>query len=242
MKVMQFSILVSMLMLINNVMCKSNISKCLFYDKRNYDLKQTFYVPTSDVDMYKATIQKLLTREINLLDESMTSNEQQSSAQGGNSTISNFDDIKKKEEKKKNKEMEEKLKYIEKYRNYAKSILKNVEFKCENIDDYESKVKCNLCVYTEIVNNKHIRQGQIIQVFMNECMYGFYYYDNINQYTQNNKALSSFDADDDNDNSKAKLDDIYFSITKDVTEGNTSQINFFKQTSSKYHPVCYVTE
>ncbi|ANQ06278.1 Uncharacterized protein PCOAH_00004510 [Plasmodium coatneyi] len=241
MMLVKCSILVGVLMLVSSVTGKSNISKCLFYDKRNSELKQTFYVPTSDVDMYKATIQKLLTREINLLDESISSIDQSSSnAQRGNSTISNFDEIKKKEEKKKNKEIEEKLKYIEKYRNYARSILKNVEFKCEDIEDYESKVKCNLCVYTEIVNNKHIRQGQIIQIFMNECMYGFYYYDNINKYAQNSKAVTGFPEDD--RNSQAKLDDIYFSITKDVAEGNTSQINFFKQPASKYHPVCYVTE
>ncbi|GAB64839.1 hypothetical protein PCYB_032510 [Plasmodium cynomolgi strain B] len=175
MMLVKCSILVGVLTLVNSVTGKSNISKCLFYDKRNYDLKQTFYVPTSDVEI-----------------------------------------------------------------NYARSILKNVEFKCEGIEDYESKVKCNLCVYTEIVNNKHIRQGQIIQIFMNECMYGFYYYDNISQYTQNNKAVSAFAEED--GNSQAKLDDIYFSITKDVAEGNTSQINFFKQPASKYHPVCYVTE
>ncbi|EUD65243.1 hypothetical protein C922_04372 [Plasmodium inui San Antonio 1] len=241
MMLMKCSIVVGLLMLVSSVTGKSNISKCLFYDKRNHELKQTFYVPTSDVDMYKATIQKLLTREINLLDESMSRiDESGSSGNGSGSTISNFDEIKKKEEKKKNKEIEEKLKYIEKYRNYARSILKNVEFKCEDIEDYESKVKCNLCVYTEIVNNKHIRQGQIIQIFMNECMYGFYYYDNISQYTQNNKAVSSFAEEE--SNSQSKLDDIYFSITKDVSEGNTSQINFFKQPASKYHPVCYVTE
>ncbi|KJP87877.1 hypothetical protein AK88_02481 [Plasmodium fragile] len=242
MMLVKCSILVGILMLVSSVTGKSHISKCLFYDKRNSELKQTFYVPTSDVDMYKATIQKLLTREINLLDESMSSMDQSSSSssgQGGSSTISNFDEIKKKEEKKKNKEMEEKLKYIEKYRNYARSILKNVEFKCESVEDFESKVKCNLCVYTEIVNNKHIRQGQIIQIFMNECMYGFYYYDNISKYTQNSKAISAFGGDR---NSQSKLDDIYFSITKDVTEGNTNEINFFKQPESKYHPVCYVTE
>ncbi|KAI4840753.1 hypothetical protein MKS88_000988 [Plasmodium brasilianum] len=228
----------SVLVLLEVVICKSNISKCLFFDKRNSDLKQTFYVPTSDVNMYKATIQKLLTKEISLLDESLDGNEK-SSLNNSNNNISNFEDIKQKDEKKKkNKEFEEKLKYIEKYRNYARNVLKNVEFKCESIDDYESKIKCNLCVYTEIVNNKHIRQGQIVQIFMNECMYGFYYYDNINQYTSNNKAIKNIS----DHNSESKLDDIYFSITKDVVNGNTDQINFFKQQSSKYHPVCYVTE
>ncbi|CAG9483492.1 unnamed protein product [Plasmodium vivax] len=238
MMLVKCSILVGVLTLVSSVAAKSSISKCLFYDKRNYEMKQTFYVPTTDVDMYKATIQKLLTREINLLDESMSGTDQ--SGSNSSSGVSNFDEIKEKEEKKKNKEIEEKLKYIEKYRNYARSILKNVEFKCEDIDDYESKVKCNLCVYTEIINTKHIRQGQIIQIFMNECMYGFYYYDNINQYTQNGRAVSGFPGEE--GNSQAKLDDIYFSITKDVAEGNTSQINFFKQPASKYHPVCYVTE
>ncbi|SBT31326.1 conserved Plasmodium protein, unknown function [Plasmodium ovale wallikeri] len=233
----KYIIFAGIFLLLSVVSCKSRISKCLFYDKRNRELKQTFYVPTSDVSMYKATIQKLLSREINLLDESMDT-DGKGSSDGSHSNISNFDDIREKEEKKKKKEMEEKLKYIEKYRNYARNVLKNVEFKCEDVDDYESKIKCNLCVYTEIVNNKHIRQGQIVQIFMNECMYGFYYYDNINQYTENKKALKSGN----DDSSQHKLDDIYFSITKDVAEGNTEQINFFKQQSSKYHPVCYVTE
>ncbi|CRG93139.1 conserved Plasmodium protein, unknown function [Plasmodium gallinaceum] len=219
---------------LNLVACKSKISKCVFYDKRNLELKQTFYVPEADVSMYKATIEKLLSRELNMLNESVESNEKSSE----NKNITNLDDIKKKEEKNKNKEMEEKLRYIEKYRNYAKSILKNVEFKCENIEDYEAKIKCNLCIYTEIVNNKHIRQGQVIQIFMNECMYGFYYYDNISQYTENNDVFKSINEE----STETKIDDIYFNITKDVTEGNTSQINFFRQESSKYHPVCYVTE
>lgn len=218
----------------------NQISKCVFYDKRNKDLKQVFYVPTNDVNMYKETIRKLLSREISLLEEPLNENSD-SHNMSNKKNVSNFEEIKKNDENnnRKRKEMEEKLKYIEKYRNYAKCVLKNVEFKCENVDDLKSKVKCNLCVYTEIVNNKHIRQGQIIQIFMNECMYGFYYYDNINQYTQNNeynnKSLKDY-------NSTQKLDDIYFNITKDISEGNVNGINFFKQQSSKYHPVCYVTE
>ncbi|CRH02997.1 conserved Plasmodium protein, unknown function [Plasmodium relictum] len=225
--------IVAFFFIVNWVSCKSRISKCTFYDKRNSELKQTFYIPSSDVSMYKATIEKLLSRELNLLDEPIESNE---SSEGKN--VTNLEDIKQKEEKKKNKEMEEKLKYIEKYRNYAKSVLKNVEFKCETIDDYEAKIKCNLCIYTEIVNNKHIRQGQVVQIFMNECIYGFYYYDNITQYTENNEVFKSIN----DENTETKIDDIYFNITKDVAEGNTNQINFFRQESSKYHPVCYVTE
>ncbi|SCN59177.1 conserved Plasmodium protein, unknown function [Plasmodium chabaudi adami] len=231
------TILLGALLLLNAVLGKSKISKCVFYDKRNSELKNTFYVPRDDVNMYKATIQKLLTREIKNLDQSISMSDDESS-NNNESNISNFDDIKDKGDAKKRKEMEEKLKYIENYRNYAKDILKNVEFKCEDVSDYESKIKCNLCIYTEIINNKHIRQGQVVQIFMNECIYGFYYYDNINQYTENNKAVQASG----DETSEAKLDDIYLNITKDITSGRTNQINFFKQGASKYHPVCCVTE
>ncbi|CDU17064.1 hypothetical protein YYC_04048 [Plasmodium yoelii 17X] len=224
-------------LLLNAVLGKSQISKCVFYDRRNSELKNTFYVPKDDVNMYKATIQKLLTREIKNLDQSISMSDDENNNYR-ESNISNFDEIKEKGDAKKKKEMEEKLKYIENYRNYAKDILKNVEFKCEDVNDYESKIKCNLCIYTEIINNKHIRQGQVVQIFMNECIYGFYYYDNINQYTENNKAIQASG----DDISQAKLDDIYLNITKDITSGRTEQINFFKQGASKYHPVCCVTE
>ncbi|CXI19779.1 conserved Plasmodium protein, unknown function [Plasmodium berghei] len=224
-------------LLLNSVLGKSQISKCVFYDKRNSELKNTFYVPQDDVNMYKDTIQKLITREINNLYQSISMSDDENNNYR-ESNISNFDEIKQKGDVKKNKEMEEKLKYIENYRKYAKDILKNVEFKCEDVNDYESKIKCNLCIYTEIINNKHIRQGQVVQIFMNECIYGFYYYDNINQYTENNKAIQASG----DDISGAKLDDIYFNITKDITSGRTDQINFFKQGASKYHPVCCVTE
>ncbi|VWU49014.1 conserved protein, unknown function [Hepatocystis sp. ex Piliocolobus tephrosceles] len=228
-----------LILLLNKVACNSKISKCLFYDKRNEQLKQTFYIPTSDVSMYKITIKKLLTREINLLDDTAADiTVDENDKANGNNKISNFDDIKKKNEKKKKEEMEKKLKYIENYRNYVRNVLKNVEFKCESITNSASDVKCNLCVYTEIINNKHIRQGQILQIFMNECMYGFYYFDNLPQYTENNKLIQNMSEDD----QQSKLDDVYYNITKDVISGNTKNIQFFKKQSSVYHPVCYVTD
>lgn len=155
-------------------------------------------------------------------------------------SISNMDDIKKKEEMKKRAEMKERLVYLEKYRKYVKNILKNIEFKCESINDYETKIKCNLCIYTEIVNKKHIRQGQIVQIFMNECMYGFYYYDNMGQYCEEDsvKRFGEYGVTPAN----KSIDDIYLKITKDVIEGKTEQIKFFRKETSVYHPVCYVNE
>lgn len=213
--------------------CTTDISKCNFFDKTNKEVKQTFYIPTRDVNMYKRTIQKMLSQDFDLLNESME-------AGSTPKNVTNMDYIKKKEEMSNKLEMNDRLAYVERYRKHIQKILKNIEFKCENVQDYETKIKCNLCIYTEILNNKHIRQGQVIQIFMNECMYGFYYFDNMGEYNGSDSMDHLNDRTVNNDNKK--IDDIYMSITKDVIEGNTSKINFFRENESGYHPVCYVSE
>lgn len=69
--VVSFVVLLGLSFLLGSSECTKQISKCFFFDKRNKEIKQTFYIPTDDVNMYKQTIQKMLSREFEELAQPM---------------------------------------------------------------------------------------------------------------------------------------------------------------------------